>query len=442
MYYFILKLNSDQNYIILFLLFILIVIYNNYFIYNSFIFYLFFALVVFNTKYNIFDNHVINSTVNKNLTNGLLIIHPILLYSSYAALLFIIYKNMYKKFNFIFFFSTLDFNKNFNLTTATILLLSIFLGSWWAEQELGWGGWWSWDFIEIISLNFFFITILLLHNVNYKNFFLWLELDLLFKIIIYMIIVRFNFLNSIHNFISNNFFFQFFFELIFFYIIVFFYILKLKYFNSNLFVLKQTFNYIYFLFFLLVFNIFIYVILEFLNLIYTNLNIINIFKKNKIFYYMVVYLYIFYFFRFNYNNLLFLPFYEYLYLNIFFNKNYKNYKIFILHLIIFIYIYIILFNFYFIDKNDFIAYNQINNFLCNNIFFSYNNVFLSDTNFSQTFNNSIFFKTSFCCSNIFVEFFSFNNFILLITNINTIFIIVLLFFFNLYNLYFYKNVFY
>ena len=129
LYYFILKLNSDQNYIILFLLFTIIVIYYNYFIYNYFIFYFFFTLIIFNYKSNIFDIAIINITINKNLTNGLLIIHPIILYTSYAMLLYIVYQNIKKKLDFIFFYCTFFFYKNILLNTTIILLFSIFLGS-------------------------------------------------------------------------------------------------------------------------------------------------------------------------------------------------------------------------------------------------------------------------------------------------------------------------
>ena len=149
-------------------------------------------------------------SLNKNLTNGILLIHPIILYLSYGLILFIIFIKFFKK-NIFFFFNKYFFLLKYDYYICIyVLLISVFLGSWWAEQELGWGGWWSWDFIEIISINFIFILLFLIHNIRYKNFIFYYEFNLLIKIFIFMLIVRFNFLDSVHNFISNNFFFQFF----------------------------------------------------------------------------------------------------------------------------------------------------------------------------------------------------------------------------------------
>ena len=43
------------------------------------------------------------------------------------------------------------------------LSIGIFLGSWWAYHELGWGGWWFWDPIEIIALLFWLTLLKQLH---------------------------------------------------------------------------------------------------------------------------------------------------------------------------------------------------------------------------------------------------------------------------------------
>lgn len=84
-----------------------------------------------------------------------------------------------------------------------ISLLSIFLGSWWAQQELDWGGWWNWDFVEIISLNVLVFIILNLHKL-YNN--LTLTLINLFimclLIILFSTFIRYNVFPSIHNFLG------------------------------------------------------------------------------------------------------------------------------------------------------------------------------------------------------------------------------------------------
>jgi len=87
---------------------------------------------------------------NTNLLNGIMLIHPYILYSYYALTLSLILK---------FFInlptlrqSNLIFSKYVWLCTPThqniidsgvfiiLLFVSIFLGAWWAEQELSWGG--------------------------------------------------------------------------------------------------------------------------------------------------------------------------------------------------------------------------------------------------------------------------------------------------------------
>ena len=129
LYNFILKLNSDQNYIILFLIFFIITIYNNLYVQNLFVFYFFFTLITINLKFNLFDFSNVNFNINKNLLNGLLIIHPIILYTSYGMMFYLIYYIFFIKFKFIFYNNFFFLNKQQYLNTVLILLLSIFLGS-------------------------------------------------------------------------------------------------------------------------------------------------------------------------------------------------------------------------------------------------------------------------------------------------------------------------
>lgn len=129
LYNFILKLNSDQNYIILFLIFFIITIYNNLYVQNLFVFYFFFTLITINLKFNLFDFSNVNFNINKNLLNGLLIIHPIILYISYGMMFYLIYYIFFIKFKFMFYNNFFFVNKQQYLNTVLILLLSIFLGS-------------------------------------------------------------------------------------------------------------------------------------------------------------------------------------------------------------------------------------------------------------------------------------------------------------------------
>lgn len=355
-------------------------------------------------------------------------------------LFYLIYFNNFLKFKFLFFNKFFFLKKDQYLQTTLILISSIFLGSWWAEQELSWGGWWSWDFIEIISLNFFFILIFFIHTPKYKNFFSLFEYDLFIKIIIFMIIVRFNFLNSIHNFISNNFFFQFFYELLFFYLLVSLLLSKYKFFFLNLFNFKKNLNYMFILFFLLIFNLFVYLYLEFMHLLYKDISLTGIFKKNKILYYLIMYIYIIFLFK-NFNiNIFFISFFELIYNSIFFYNNYKNIKLYLLHIIIFTFVYVIFFNFYFIDQNNFIIYKNIINFNVNDIFINSGVFYVTEPIINNNFNNSIFYKFNFFYNNIFFELFSFNNFILFVVNINILFYLSVFFIVNFFKLIFKKSV--
>lgn len=47
---------------------------------------------------------------------------------------------------------------------ALYLTYAIFLGGWWAAQEVNWGGWWNWDFIEVPVLTLWGVFLYNLHN--------------------------------------------------------------------------------------------------------------------------------------------------------------------------------------------------------------------------------------------------------------------------------------
>lgn len=121
------------------------------------------------------------------LTNGFFLIHPIFIFLTYLISFFILFKK----------------KKNLIMTHIIFSITAIFLGSWWANQELGWGGWWSWDFVEIINLLLVLIGLVWLHN-KPRN----LNLNLNFLCVFYFFIflhlsIRYDFFNSIHSFISS-----------------------------------------------------------------------------------------------------------------------------------------------------------------------------------------------------------------------------------------------
>ena len=150
---------------------------------------------------NLFLYYSTTHTININLLNGLLLIHPIILYIVYILYISVVFFKLSFKFKKIY--------KNPHLYNTNISLLmftsnvSLVLGCWWAEQELSWGGWWNWDFVELIALNFFLMFLVYFHTPNKTNVFVKTNILVLYLIILVaIIIVRFNIINSIHNFIN------------------------------------------------------------------------------------------------------------------------------------------------------------------------------------------------------------------------------------------------
>lgn len=95
---------------------------------------------------NLFNSN--NAIFNPLLTHFLVFIHPPLILISLLILKTINLKQSKIKLLFYFFSFTL------------------FLGSYWATSVFGWGGWWSWDPIENISLVYWFLFFLYIHKVN------------------------------------------------------------------------------------------------------------------------------------------------------------------------------------------------------------------------------------------------------------------------------------
>ena len=179
-----------------------------------------YVVVTFNNlDYSLYSGSFFNfyKKLNIGLLNGLLVIHPWLIFILYGIIILSIhivkfFSNPYRVFFFIKFFTY----KYFFLASYAILL-----GSWWSYQELSWGGWWNWDIIELISLNVFFFVLLLIHSGPYVKFFK--QFTLIKFIVIFLasvIIVRFNLLSSIHAFTNTNmskiFFIRFFLILMYF----------------------------------------------------------------------------------------------------------------------------------------------------------------------------------------------------------------------------------
>lgn len=152
-----------------------------------------------------FSNILAINTVNTNLLNGLMLIHPVLLYLFYVLYLVYVYKLLYLGKP-----TDTKLTPNTNPQWVGLILsasyTSLILGCFWAEQELSWGGWWSWDFVELIALNFFIYTVCSIHNptrdLTTKTLSSNSPSMLILILLSSVLVVRFNIINSIHNFIS------------------------------------------------------------------------------------------------------------------------------------------------------------------------------------------------------------------------------------------------
>ena len=85
------------------------------------------------------NNYLISSstTLNTNLLNGLMLIHPLILYIFYVFYLLEFKVNTFLKYKKIKRGFLARYKK---IYLPIIIYLSIVLGCWWAEQELSWGG--------------------------------------------------------------------------------------------------------------------------------------------------------------------------------------------------------------------------------------------------------------------------------------------------------------
>ena len=137
------------------------------------------------------------SNINVNLLNGIMLIHPPILYYFYISYLkcmgYNIIPNIITK-------CTIINTKKIKIVSTILIYFSIILGCLWAEQELSWGGWWSWDFVELLALNFFIYNLYKIHT-NSSILPNSGKLEAII-IIVTILTVRFNIINSIHNFVS------------------------------------------------------------------------------------------------------------------------------------------------------------------------------------------------------------------------------------------------
>lgn len=145
--------------------------------------------------------YIVHGFINKELYNGILLVHPILTYTAVIMYAFFFVKK--KRLNTVNYFQS----KVIVMKVLVISIVSILLGSLWAQQELNWGGWWSWDPVEIILLSIIFVLLSKIHVLDKNMFYNHYANYILNKyayIPVFYLIVRSNIINSIHSFSSST----------------------------------------------------------------------------------------------------------------------------------------------------------------------------------------------------------------------------------------------
>ena len=229
------------------------------------IFFIIFILFTSNPILRINFLSLTGTELNPILQDPGLVIHPPFLYLGYLGfsipfcytIVLLKEKIIYSK----YFWQI----KIFVLISWIFLTFGIFLGSWWAYHELGWGGWWFWDPVENISLLPWLISTTLLHSFlivkKNKSFILSTYILLLLAYILSItgtFFVRSGLLASVHSFATDIFRATFIFIFIIFIIIFSFFRIKYYYLNNiksiNSFFNISKENFIFY-------NIFIFIVI-------------------------------------------------------------------------------------------------------------------------------------------------------------------------------------
>lgn len=134
--------------------------------------------------------------LNPLLQDKSMVLHPPILYVGYLI------------FSYIFFAvnDSILFLKRAYQVGFFILTLGIMLGSYWAYYELGWGGFWYWDPVEVISLipwMFYLLGFHLLKRANYTNMLRYVSLAAWPVVLICFALVRSGVLSSVHSFAAD-----------------------------------------------------------------------------------------------------------------------------------------------------------------------------------------------------------------------------------------------
>lgn len=160
--------------------------------------FLLFQFIV-NPPFETVSGFVSSGDLNPLLQDKSMVIHPPILYMGYLL------------FSYIFFSvnDSIIFLKRAYQLGFFILTLGIMLGSYWAYYELGWGGFWYWDPVEVISLIPWLLYLLgfhLLKRARHIKMVRYVSLIAWPVVLICFALVRSGVLTSVHSFAVDPFF--------------------------------------------------------------------------------------------------------------------------------------------------------------------------------------------------------------------------------------------
>lgn len=145
-----------------------------------------------------------NIELNFLLVNTLSVIHPLMLY---IAVTFIILSVLISNLHVFRISASIVHTRqilfSYTLICIQILIVTLFLGGWWAHQEGTWGGWWGWDISEVQGLFLLLFSLFFLHK-QFKNNSLYFN-NLTFVNIFFFHIFFFSIIQIDFSFASHNF---------------------------------------------------------------------------------------------------------------------------------------------------------------------------------------------------------------------------------------------
>nr|AGH24366.1 heme lyase [Reclinomonas americana ATCC 50283] len=211
------------------------------------LFFLLYIVLTSNPYLPILYRSIEGKELNPILQDIVLSIHPPLIYIGYLGL------SIPFSLTFAYLFTRLKYTqiwlyyiRLYNLIAWCFLTFGIFLGSWWAYYELGWGGWWFWDPVENASLMPWLLSTALLHTIisTQKSLTLlkttiFLSFFSFYSSLLGTFFVRSGLIDSVHSFASDSNRGLFILFIMIFFLFFFIYILVK---NKTYFVYKNIFN--------------------------------------------------------------------------------------------------------------------------------------------------------------------------------------------------------